>query len=102
MNWNSYVLRRNINIEQWLRARDIKDAASFLNAIRSLGLEPPEGDTVSSMFPIVKEQQAKEVINESDAVSPEGGDQIAARRVVGEGDGTDQRSDRKRSSKVRS
>ena len=102
MNWNSYVLRRSINIEQWLKSRGIKDSASFLNTVRSLDLEPPDGDMISSMFPIVKEQQVKEVINESDAVSPEGGDQIAARRVVGEGDGTDQRSDRKRSSKVRS
>lgn len=102
MNWNSYVVRRNVNVEQWLKTRDIRDAADFLGAVRNLGLEPPSDDVISSMFPIVKEQQIKEVINESDAVSPEGSSQIATRGVVGQGDGTDQRSDRKRSSKVRS
>lgn len=101
MNWNSYILRRNIDVGRWLSTRGIKDSASFLNALSTLGLEPPENEVISSMFPIVKEQQTKEVINEPDTVSPEGSDQVATRSVASEGDGTDQRSDRKRSSKVR-
>ncbi len=102
MNWNAYVLRRKIDAGRWLASRGIKDRESFIRAVASLGLEPPDGSQLELMFPDVKTTKVEEVNNESVTVTPEGIDQVATRSVAPEGDGSDLRPDGKRTTKVRS
>lgn len=101
MNWNSYVSRRNINVDQWLQARGVVDRVTFTKLLAELGLEPPDEVQLSLMFPDVNPKKVEEVKDASATVSPEGSDQVTTRSVAGEGDGTGERSDGKRSSKVR-
>lgn len=101
MNWNTYVSRRNINVEQWLTSRGVGDRTAFSKLLTELGLEAPEEAQLSLMFPEVKPKKVEEVENVSVAISSEGSYQVTARSVASEGDGTGQRSDGKRTSKVR-
>ncbi len=101
MNWNSYVIRRKINVEQWLESKRINDRDSFLREVRLLGLEAPQELELTQMFPPAAPQQNDEVKNESASVTSERSDQVTTRGMAGERDGTDKRSDRKRASKVR-
>ena len=98
MNWELYVSRRKINIPSWMESKGVKTQEDFLRALESLGLEPSGDEVISSLFP----QKTQEINNESVDVAAEGSDQVATRGVAPEGDGSDLRSDGKRSSKVRS
>ena len=102
MNWNVYVLRRNVNVEQWLSSRGVNDRDSFVSALASLNIEPPDDEQINSMFPPVVPNAEKGEIYEPANVTSKGSDQASTRSVVSEGDRTNQRSDRKRSTKVRS
>ena len=102
MNWNTYAERRNINVDQWLAARGVKDRESFIITLRSLNVEPPDDQQLLSMFPPATPTVEKGVNYESTSITSEGSNQAPTRGVVGEGDRADQRSDRKRSPKVRS
>lgn len=102
MNWNAYVSRRNINVEQWLAVRGVKDRITFSKLLLELGLEMPDETQMSLMFPEIKPKKVEEVKNVSVTVSPERSDQVTTRSMVGEGDRTGERSDGKRSTKVRS
>lgn len=102
MNWNTYVLRRNVNIDRWLESRSVKDRESFITILKSLNIEPPDDAQLFSMFPPAIPKVEKGVIYESTNVTSEGSDQASARSVVSEGNRADQRSNGKRSSKVRS
>ena len=100
MNWNDYVVRRSIKSDQWLRARGVKDRDSFLKILRDLKVDPPDDSQIALMFPAPPKIE-EAVKDEPATITAEGIDQAAPRSVVSEGNGTNQRSDRKRSSKVR-
>ena len=102
MNWNAYTSRRNINAIEWLRSRGVKDRETFLKLLVELNIEPPGDDQIATMFPpAAVPNVVKGVDNGSASVSSEGSDKVATRSVDGEGDGTGQRTDGKRTSKVR-
>lgn len=101
MNWNSYVIRRKINVKQWLESRKINDRDSFLREVHSLGLEAPEELELIRMFPPAVIQQSNEVKDEPASITPERSSQTTTWGVVGEGNRTGKRSDRKRTAKVR-
>ena len=98
MNWESYVDRRKIDVSSWLGNRGVTNRESFLKLLDELKLEPPNDDYMSSLFP----QVSPETKNESASVTTEGSDQVTARSVAPEGDGTDLHPDGKRTAKVRS
>lgn len=98
MNWESYVDRRKIDVSSWLGSRGVTSQEDFLKVLENLKLEPPNDDYMRSLFP----QAQPETKNESASVAAEGSDQVTARSVAPEGDGTDLRPDGKRTAKVRS
>lgn len=100
MNWNDYVARRSINVSQWLQIRGVSDRESFLKVLADLKVEPPDESQFALMFPEVPKIE-EAVRDESATVTPEGVDQAPTRSVASEGDGTGQRPNRKRTSKVR-
>ena len=55
MRWNDYVLRRRINVEEWLRSRSISAKEDFFRAISIIGVTPPAEEELLAMFPIHKE-----------------------------------------------
>lgn len=101
MNWNSYVSRRNINVDQWLQVRGLRDRESFLKILRELAIEAPEESQIDAMFPATLSKLGKGVEDGASNVTSEGSNQAPARSVVGEGDRSSQRTDWKRASKVR-
>lgn len=101
MNWNAYVTRRSIKVDQWLQARDVRDSQTFLRLLKELKIEPPSVDQIISMFPAAQPKVEKGVSDGSAGVTSEGSGKIATRSVAGERDGTGQRPDGKRGPKVR-
>ena len=97
MNWELYVSRRKLDAKVWAESRNITTREAFLKVIGELGIEPPDDEYLSGLFP----QVSTETINESAAVTTEGIDQAATRSVAPEGDGVDLRPNGKRASKVR-
>jgi len=102
MNWNNYVLRRNIDVKQWLAVRGVKDRADFINLLKKLRLEAPDEAQLSSMFPEMKSKKIEKIADAPAVVPSEGSDQVTTQSVAGEGDVVSERFDGKRSSKVRS
>lgn len=97
MNWELYVSRRRIDVTTWMTTRNVKTKDDFLRVLESLGVEAPGEEAISSLFP----QKTPEIKNEPADVTPEGIDQVTTRSLAPEGDGSDLRSDVKRTSKVR-
>jgi hypothetical protein len=93
MNWNEYVIRRRIDGSKWLASKGLSTREQFLAKLVEIEVDPPAEDQLVIMFP-------PEVKNEPTVLSPEGIDSSTARSVVNEGDGSDLRSNGKRSSKV--
>ena len=102
MNWNTYVARRGIVPHLWLISRGVTDRESFIQLLSELKIEPPDDEQITLMFPAMQPNTERKIKDESASASTERSDQVATRSVAGEGNGTNQRPDRKRSSKVRS
>lgn len=98
MNWELYVNRRRINVPSWISANGVKNRDDFVRILDGLGVEPPGDDVINALLP----KEIPENKDEPANGTPEGSDQVTTRSVAAEGDRTNLRSDRKRSSKVRS
>ena len=97
MRWNDYVLRRRINVEEWLMSRSISTKEDFFRAISIIGVTPPAEEELLAMFPIHKEIR-------KDGTEPgqiEERDTPAPRGVVGTGNDEGLHSDGKSGAKFR-
>jgi hypothetical protein len=101
MNWNSYIARRRINEQDWLKSRGIDSKDKFVAALAECGVDVPSVEELERMFPapVIK---VKEEINESSAAATQGIDQVTSRSLDGEGDGAGVRPSGKAGSKLRS
>ena len=98
MNWSSYISRRRLDVESWLTSRKITDGETFVDHLRSIGVDPPDSAEILRMFP--KPPPAVKETDENPA-APKGESQPTARSMVGQGDSVGVRTGRRSDSKLR-
>lgn len=102
MNWNDYIIRRRINVVDWIKSHGTDDRDKFLELMKQLNIVPPPSEQLDRMFETpVPRSSEMEIKDESDAIASEGGGQIATRSVADEGGQPCARPNGKHSSKVR-
>jgi len=102
MNWNDYVIRRRINVVDWIKSHGANSRDKFLELMKQLNIVPPSSEQLDRLFEPEKPRSSEmEIKDESNAVTPKGSDQVTTRSMVDEGGQPGTRSDGKRSSKVR-
>lgn len=81
MNWQNYVVRRRIDVDQWLVKESISTRETFLTKLGLLSVEPPDDLTISFMFP----QEPNESVTEDEskpANTAQGFDTTSSRSVA--------------------
>lgn len=103
MNWNDYVIRRRINVVEWIKSHGTDSRDKFLELLKQLDIVPPLSEQLDRMFKSSDSRLPEtEIKDGSDATPPEGSDQITTRSVVDERGQPCARPKGKHSSKVRS
>lgn len=59
VNWEFYVRRKRINVQAWLKQKNIQDYSALIEVTKKLGIETPSEEKVSKYF-------EKKVINKND------------------------------------
>ena len=102
MNWNDYVIRRRINVVDWIKSHGADSRDKFLELMNQLNIVPPSFEQLDRLFePENPRSSEMEIKDESSAVTSEGSDQVTTRSLVDEGGQPGARPDGKRPSKVR-
>jgi hypothetical protein len=81
VNWQNYIMRRRINVDQWLIREGISSREDFLSKLKSLSVEPPDEASISSMFP---EKQKESIVEDEpkSADTAQGIDTASTRSVA--------------------
>lgn len=102
MNWNDYVIRRRINVVDWIKSHGADSRDKFLELMKRLNIVSPPAEQLDRMFEVsIPMSSETEIKDESDAIASEGGDQIATWSVADEGGQPCARPNGKQHSKVR-
>ena len=82
-SWNTFVKRRKIKIERFIKYYNIKTKEDFLKAIKNLNIYPPGDDILNSLFPEALVEADKEIKKiPRKKISPAGNTVVKAKKSV--------------------